>query len=351
MIGENFGGGVYFHLNQHDDVLLATGDLHLREYRLEEGKDGLAFRVLRDVDLAPALQRFSTGTHSIIDAMPDWKGDVWFITRGGLVGVVNTATDAVKVMALTGEGIDNALAVAEDGVYLVSDHAMYQFNTGAGGEPVVGWREAYDRGSGQKPGAMGHGSGTTPTVVGEDYVAITDNADGRIHVMVYRRAAEAEGQRLVCAEPVFPADRGVTENSLASIGNSIVIENNYGYKGPRDGLAAEPGIARIDINEDGAGCHPVWVNDKVSSPSAVPKISRANGLIYLYTRPEDVEGDAQVWYFTALDFHTGKLVYKLHTGVGMGWNNHYGAITLGSDGTAYVGTMQGIIQVRDRSHH
>ncbi len=140
----------------------------------------------------------------------------------------------------------------------------------------------------------------------------------------------------------------MTENSLAATGRSIVIENNFGYEGPREGLSAAPGIARIDIDEDGSGCYPVWVNEKLSSPSAVPKISLANGLIYLYTRREDAAEDSQAWYFTALDFHTGNLVYKVHTGVGMGWNNHYGAITLAPDGTAYVGTMQGIIRVRDR---
>jgi len=349
MIGENFGGGVYFHLTQDDDVLLATADYRLREYRLEGEGRALRFEVVRDVDLAPALEQFSSDTHSIVDAMPDWKGDVFFITRAGLVGVVQAGTDAVQILALEDEGIDNAMAVAENGVFIVSDHAMYRFSANAEGAPVLGWREAYDRGSGRKPGAMGHGSGTTPTLIGEEYVAITDNADGRVHIIVYRRAQEVEGERMVCAEPVFEPDKGVTENSLAAIGRSIVIENNFGYRGPREGLSAEPGIARIDIDADGGGCHPVWLNDKMSSPSAVPKISLANGLIYLYTRLEGAAEDSQAWYFTALDFHTGKLAYKVHTGTGMGWNNHYGAITLGPDGTAYVGTMQGIIQVRDRA--
>jgi hypothetical protein len=195
---------------------------------------------------------------------------------------------------------------------------------------------------------MGHGSGTTPTLVGDDYVAVTDNADGRIHVLVYRRAKEIRGERLVCAQPVLPADRGTTENSLTAVGRSLIVENNYGYRGPFRDIDAEPGIVRVDIEADGHGCSVAWENLQVSSPSAVPKASLANGLVYVYTRDSANPSELQAWYFTAMDFRTGEVVYKVLTGVGAGYNNHYGAITLAPDGRAYVGTLQGVVAVADR---
>ena len=98
------------------------------------------------------------------------------VLGGGLVGSADRSGQQIEVIALEGEGIDNALAVSSQGVFIASNHAMYRFNRAADGKPQVDWRETYDRGSAPKPGTMGHGTGTTPTLLGEDFVAITDHA-------------------------------------------------------------------------------------------------------------------------------------------------------------------------------
>ena len=75
-------------------------------------------------------------------------------------------------------------------------------------------------------------------------------------------------------------------------------------------------------------------------------MSTESGLVYLYTKdPQPWLVDA--WYFTALDFRTGKTVFKVLTGTGWGYDNHWAPITLGPDGTAYVGVLNGIVAVRD----
>ena len=81
----------------------------------------------------------------------------------------------------------------------------------------------------------------------------------------------------------------------------------------------------------------------------VPKLSAANGLVYTYTKdplPQDPSADA--WYLTALDFASGRTVYKRLGGEGLGHNNNYAPVTLGPDGTAYVGVLGGLIALRDR---
>jgi hypothetical protein len=40
-------------------------------------------------------------------------------------------------------------------------------------------------------------------------------------------------------------------------------------------------------------------------------------------------------------------VWKQLAGAGLGFNNNYAGITLGRDGTAYLGTLGGIISLRD----
>jgi hypothetical protein len=349
-IGQKFSGGVYFHLDHQDKVLLASNTLHIERWSLEQVGAAVQWRRIDSIPIGAILDSVRKEDHKVIDVMPDWQGNYWFITRAGLVGTVNADGSGGHAVALqaaeAAEGIDNALAVGENGVFIVSSHAMYSFARSGQGEIHLQWREAYDRGSAAKEGTMGFGSGTTPTLVGNDYVAITDNADGQIHVNVYAQQKQT-GQQLICSQGVFPRDRGTSENSMAVVGNSLIVENNFGYSGPKNVPRSEPGIARVDILGSAQGCHLAWENRAIASPSAVPKVSLANGLIYLYTRDESNPEDLHAWYFTAISAATGELVYKQLTGVGWLFNNHYGSISISPQGAAYVGMMGGLVKVKD----
>jgi hypothetical protein len=226
------------------------------------------------------------------------------------------------------------------GVYIVSDHAMYRFDAAPGGAPTITWRQPYDRGSKKKPGQLAQGSGTTPTLLGDDLVAITDNADPRMNVLVYRRSTGA----LVCGTPVFAAGASDTENSLVAVGNSVIVENNYGYTGPTAtiGRTTSPGVARVDV--DGGTCRVAWTSDEIA-PTSVPKASLANGLVYVYTKPSGPAVDA--WYLTAIDIRTGHTAFSQLTGTGPAYNNHYASIYLGPDGSAYIPTLTGMVRVHD----
>lgn len=346
-IGNKFGGGVYFHLDHRGRVLLASNAPAIELWSLEGEGAALAWVKVQSIPLGGALDAVETRDHRVIDVMPDWQGNYWFITRRGLVGVSDREGASTHVVQLPGEGIDNALAVGPRGVFVASDHALYRFARDDQGQPDIQWRATYDRGSAPKPGTMGHGTGTTPTLLGDDFVAITDNADGRINVVVYRQQPEEGSDPLFCSIPVFLADLGTSENSLSAIGHSVIVENNFGYQGPFENYSAEPGIARVDIDPGAGSCVLAWENLEISSPSAVPKVSLANGLVYLYTRDSRNPQDLHAWYFTAVDARTGELVFKILTGVGKGFNNHYGSISITPDGSAYVGTIQGVVRVRD----
>jgi hypothetical protein len=77
----------------------------------------------------------------------------------------------------------------------------------------------------------------------------------------------------------------------------------------------------------------------------VPKVSLANGLIYTYTKPPNEAADP--WYFTAIDFRTGETVFKKLAGTGLGYNNNYAPVTIGPDGSVYVGALGGLIRLSD----
>jgi hypothetical protein len=78
----------------------------------------------------------------------------------------------------------------------------------------------------------------------------------------------------------------------------------------------------------------------------VPKLSLANGLVYAYTKDPTGDG-SDPWYLTAIDFGSGRTVYKLLAGYGLGFNNNYAPITIGPDGSAYVGSLGGLVELRD----
>jgi outer membrane protein assembly factor BamB len=75
-------------------------------------------------------------------------------------------------------------------------------------------------------------------------------------------------------------------------------------------------------------------------------MSLANGLIYTYTKPKGPAA-TDPWYFTAVEFSTGKTVWEIAAGLGVLYNNHYAGAYIGPDGTLYVGVLGGIVALRD----
>jgi hypothetical protein len=370
----DFSGGGYFYLDHRDRAVVPTNDRHILTVSVTPGP---GFQVDADYDLSGRIPQ----GEGIVSVLPDWKGLLWFVTRGGMVGTIDRGDSAVKTMRLSGEGVSNSFAVDETGgVYIVSDRALYRFDSGPNGGPQVSWRVVYPNSRIHKPGQSDAGSGTTPTLMGGKWVAITDNADP-MNVAVYRRAIRLGGKkkrkkrassagrrkkgkrkakaRFVCSAPVFAKGASATDNSLIGTNRSLVVENNYGYQvsaADLTGGITEPGLTRIDVVKKKGKkakkgkkrkrrakfrCRTVWTSDERGS-SVVPKLSLANGLVYTYTHPPRSDG-IDAWYLTALDFRTGRTVFRRLAGTGFGFNNNYAPVTLGPDGTAYVGVLGGVV--------
>ena len=330
----DFSGGGYFYLDNQDRAVVPTTTGHIWVV----GESGNGFALERDYDVTSAVPLGD----KIESALPDWSGRIWFVSAKGVVGYVDPGSGTVRSLD-TGEPIGNSFATDETGgVYVVTDAALYRFEAGGDGSPQVTWRSTYPNDGTSKPGQTEVGSGTTPTITGP-YVAITDNADP-IDIAVFRRS----GGGLVCTQPLFQKGQSDTDQSLIAAGSSLVAENNYGYSSPlatENGASTAPGLERVDIASSGSGCRTVWHSDE-RAPSVVPKVSLAAGLVYTYTKEPRVDGK-DAWYFTALDFRSGRTVFKRLAGEGLGFNNNYAPVTLGPDGTAYVGALGGLVALRD----
>lgn len=337
---QNFTGGGYFYLDHKDRVVVGTADFRLLV--IGQTTNG-AFRIEQDIDLKSAVPE----SDAIISVLPDWTGRYWIATRNGVVATADRTTGALKVLD-TQEPNGNSFAVGDDGVYIVTDAAMYRFRAAADGTPEAVWREVYPNDGTRKPGQSQAGSGTTPTLMGTDLVSITSNADP-IDVVVYRRGTNLAGKpRELCRAPVFAKGASSNDQSLLTDGTNLVVENNFGYEGPQAvavGATTSPGLARVDVDREKATCTVRWTAAQVSAPSVVPKLALGAGLVYTYTKPGGDPTDP--WYLTALSYRTGKTVFQARSGAGALLNNNYAPVSIGPDGTAYVGVLGGLVALRD----
>jgi hypothetical protein len=368
----NTTGGAYFYLDNHDRAVVATSDRHINVYAETDAGGQPGFAQVASYDPTPCLPP----DERMPSVLPDYQGRLWFVGRThGTVGVLDPSTGRCGSIVL-GEEIENSFATAKDGAYIVTDTAQYKFRADASLTPRAIWRATYRNDGTQRSGQLNASSGTTPTLSWAskpnarsktpDYVSIADNSDP-LDVVVYRTADRLKhGQkRVVCQVPVFSKGASSDENSLISVGQSLIAENNYGYDlikwndqlgdGTQIGgdlnLVSRPGMARVDVNAAGTGCKKVWTNTSVRPPSAVSKGDSANGLIYTYENLPDPSG-ADPWYWTAVDYRTGKIVWRQRSGYGGLFNNHYAGIALGKapggETTLYLGGVGGIMALRDR---
>ncbi len=351
-ISSDTSGGAYCHLLKGDRPIIGNSDNVIQIYYIDESSGTPEWKVEKEWDIDDKLPEGSYLT----DAVPDYDGNIWFVTRPGEVGFIDAETDEVRMIKLEGEEIQNTFGVAEDGMYIVSDCAMYRFDINENNMPYYTWRTPYDRGTSLKPGAINQGSGTTPTLLDipmkdgstKRVCAITDNADERVHIIIYDR----DNGNIIAQVPLFKKGESVSENSIVAFDHSFIIENNYSETGAGflvSDPTSTPGVTRVDLNEDCTEATVVWESEE-ASPTVVPKMSTGNGILYLYTRgtvEEGVPERAMAWYLTAVDFRTGKTLYKVFTGEGKNWNNSYGPITIGPNGKAYVGVFNGLISIED----
>jgi hypothetical protein len=348
------GAGMYFYLDDQDRAVIPTTKNTIEVVRTPI--DGGDFTLVREYDLSEHVVPMRwPHRDSVAWVLPDWGGAFyWYATTGGLVGTVDVTTGAVQTRRLDGEIIENSFAVGEDGVYIVSDHALYRFHQD-GGRIEIDWRTAYDRGPGVKPGHITRGSGTSVSLMGDTngLVVITDNAEPRIHVLFVRRA---DGT-LVCSAPLFEEGKSGTDISAVcfehadalGVGTgrySILVENNWGpHRFPTS--RPEPGLTRVDLvrREDGTyRCEEVWMNPVRGI--CVFKLSFGSGLVYTYWRDED--SPITTWVLTGIDFASGRPAFRTLAGTGQGYNNWAGALFVHPDGgVVYSTTIFGLVRFED----
>lgn len=356
------GAGMYFYLDDQNRAIVPTTENTLMVIQTpDDPKEG--FKLIREYDLSQHVVKLPwPKLDSVAWVMPEWPKEgeqevirYWYATIEGLVGVIDVASGKVNTWKSPNEIIENSFAVGEEGIFMMSDRAMYRMNTDEDDNIVIDWKQEYDRGPAQKAGHITRGSGTSVSLVGSvenGLVAITDNAEPQMHLELYRRS---NGEK-VCSIPLFETGKSGTDLSALAFEHSdangdatghysIMIENNYGHH-----VFPMPdphvGIARIDahLQADGAyQCAQIWQTDEKGIAGA--KLALPSGLLYMYINDQS---PALGGYFAAIDFNTGKTVYRQHTGMGHGYNAWQGVLFLHPDnGALYTTTIFGLVKMQD----
>jgi len=349
------GAGMYFYLDEQDRAILPSNRNSIMVIQAPQSEQE-DFTLIREYDLSEHVIELPwPKLDSVAWVLPEWNGQrYWFATIEGMIGTVNKTGGTVQTTFMKApsnqqrEIIENSFAIGEEGTFIITDHAMYRFSF-QNGTIQTDWRTEYDPGPSAKPGHITRGSGSSVTLSGtpsNGLVIVTDNAEPQVHLEFYRRN---NGER-VCSVPLFEKGKSGTDLSVIAFQQtdnlfSVLVENNWGHHSfPVPD--AHPGITRVDAlrNNDGSfTCKTVWQSQEAGI--AAGKLSLATGLFYMATYDDS---PARNWYFSAIDFHSGKTVFKQRTGTGHGYNPWQGVLFLHPDnGVLYSTTIFGMVMMRD----
>ena len=345
-------GGVYGYLDDDDRMVLVDGNDDLLRIAHRRGAGGWSLEVDERVPLAESVP----DGDEVTSVTPGYDGEVWFATAGGTIGAVDP-DGAVATLSLDpGERIANNISSAPNGTVVASDHAVYLFDLDDG-RPVRRWRHAYE---------LSWGTGSTPTFFGPtdgaDYVAVVDNAEPQVHLLVLHAEGDDAGQ-LVCSSTVLGDGGPGSENSPIGAGRSVVVASTYGYPYPRlpaDAGPAQPetapfvgGMTRVDVRADGSGCDTVW--DTAVASVAVPKLSTADDTIITVTRSAAADpsaasepaGSPLQYASTVIDAADGSVLSSQPLPAGMSDPLQL-AGTIAPDEVLYQGTLGSVLRITAR---
>jgi hypothetical protein len=158
------------------------------------------------------------------------------------------------------------------------------------------------------------------------------------------------------ASAVNAAPIGYSSGDSPTDANSVIVVNGYNapaaLTSPTDGGAANninqmaPGVARIDVLPDGSGCQTRWTAP-VRMKTA-PVLSTTTGLVYGYTEDEArAAAGSYVWYFVAVDYRNGRVVWRQRAGAGSTKNDNRQPTMVGANGVLYQTLPLGLEWMRD----
>jgi hypothetical protein len=439
-IFHNTAGGAYSYLSNHNHLYIPGANNDILRIKIENEQfnkeDIKSFDIKYQIAAGDYVDEslYEKDKLNLLTAlMPDVHGNIWFTSRHGIVGLLHrseiTSDSCMKVYAtyigmlahmekivahhpekFSGEGdlssfehieqlsqeaeekfrevfmhdpetreeIQNSFSVGKDGIFVVSNYALYKLRFNEEKKIIEidpAWIDNYKEGDliyendhKVKPGQLNNGSGTTPTLVDTRFVAICDNDTSQVNLCVFDR----QSGDLVFKNKLFDEQGAAVENSVVAYHNSLIVGNTYGYLDPFEENPTPGGIMRFDFNEEKRTYERTenWpANGMYDCKSATPKLSTPTGLIYVYNRADEPVNGHHDWQVTGIDYRTGLRVFYIKPFFNKGefddnisfllkagslgnknysrkvFNNIWGTFTFGPGNSFYIGAYRGFLKV------
>jgi len=439
-IFHNTAGGAYSYLSDKNHYYIPGANNNILRIKIKDRKfdDEIieSTNIKQQIDAGDLVDEHLSEKDKmnlLTALMPDIYGNIWFTSRHGIVGLIHrddlTDEGCMRVYATyigffgtidkinkhfdshfksfedielyreiekyspefknkfrelfmttenTREEIQNSFSIGKDGVYIVSNYALYKLRFNEENKQIEldpNWVEAFKEGDlvytndrKVKPGQLNAGSGTTPTLMDDRFVAICDNDSLQVNLCVYSQ----ETGKLVSKHKLFTNAGAAVENSVVAYGNSLIVANTYGYEDPFKDNITPGGIMRFDYNETKEIFEVVenWpASGNYDCKTATPKLSTPVGMMYVYNRSDDDYDGHFDWQITGIDFNTGLRVFYIKPYFEKGnfadnisfllkwgslgskhydrkvFNNIWGTFTFGPNNSFYIGAYRGFIRV------
>lgn len=380
-----FGGG-YFYLDNQNNAIVVQENC-IASYPTQDVQPGAEIYSLTPNWKSPDIVQLVTGSstgNSLYSCMPVWgaasANTYWCLLAGEYnyqdypestltgpaymaVVQINPSDGTAKLVGsqeLVNQWNNNTFSVDEESAYIVTNGVddnglsdggyLWAFELN-GSEVSVRWKTPYDNAGYLKPGQKNIGSGTTPTLTmtsdGTEYVAITDNADPQLNVMVCNRKDGSIVSKTPCFEPMRSAD----EASLVGVQNIFVVENNFGHYPtfPVSQLVPNgPGMTMIQV--EGVDSASVLWNLPNVHFYAMNMLCRESGIIFAHTCDwtDDISATkGGMYYVSAIDSFNGRVIWRIPLGRGVNYCHEYGGIYFNHNGDLYIGTNQYLICIKN----
>ena len=430
-------GGAYFFLSKKNEVFIPGPQYNIlyipvvdRKFDRSMATSLDILEIIKQADLVHEGLTEKEGWNKLTALMPDAEGNIWFTSRLGMVGMVDlndtVGLNCPKVYASfilgigllkkidfffgkkyddykdlefyregmsateyrnelrkffmvdphSREEIQNSFTVGPDGVYVISNIALYKLKFDRENKEIIldpKWEKAFDRGDLiyyndwiMKMGQLNNGSGTTPTLMDDRFVVYADNDYHQINMCVHSQ----EDGSLISRHRLFNRDASACENSIVAYKNSLIIGNTFNFIDPFKENPTPGGLMRFDYDESTGRFEERrdWPAEFIDPKSATPKMTTVNGLIYVYHRSDSTFNKHHDWQLTAIDFVTGRKVFFIrpyfekggfndNTGLliktfSLGrknynkkvFNNIWATYAFGPNNSIYIGAFRGFLK-------
>jgi len=256
-IFHNTAGGAYSYLSDKDHYYIPGANNNILRIQIKDRK--FEDEIIESTNIKKQIEAGDLVDEHLSEKdkmnlltalMPDIHGNIWFTSRHGIVGLIHrddlTKEGCMRVYASyigffgtidkinkhfdshfksfedielfreiekytpefkekfreafmttedTREEIQNSFSIGKDGVYIVSNYALYKLHFNEENKRIEldpKWVEAYKTGDlvyandrKVKPGQLNAGSGTTPTLMDDRFVAICDNDSLQVNLCIY----------------------------------------------------------------------------------------------------------------------------------------------------------------------